>query len=119
MHALIIEQDTWITLMIEDVLRDLGYVSIASASSPDEAIAAARVRCPDLITSEIRFGGGVGIEAVRQICSGRPIPVVFITSTPWEVRAIDPGAIVVPKPFSEDMLMRGVRGATSNCAVGQ
>ena len=98
MHALIIEQDMWIILMIEDVLRDLGFSSFALASSPAEAIAAADRRCPDLITSDIRLGSGHAIDAVRQICSARPVPVVFVTATPWEVRQHDPGAVIVPKP---------------------
>ena len=113
MHALIIEQDMWIILMIEDALRDIGYTSFAFASSPEEAITAAGVRCPDLITSDIRLGAGTGIDAVRQICSGMTIPVVFVTSTPWEVREIDSVAVVVPKPFGQDMLKQGVARATA------
>jgi hypothetical protein len=34
MHALIIEQDAWIVLMIEDALRALGYTSFDVADSP-------------------------------------------------------------------------------------
>jgi len=112
MHALIIEQDSWIALMIEDALRDLGYLSFDVASSPEGAMAAAEARCPDLITSEIRFGAAMGIEAVRRICSAKAIPVVFITATPWEVRELDAGAIVVPKPFAEHMLKQGIARAT-------
>jgi CheY-like chemotaxis protein len=113
MHALIIEQDMWIILMIEDVLRDLGYTGFAHASSPEAAIAAATERCPDLITSDIRLGAGTGIEAVRQICSARAIPVVFVTATPWEVRRYDSSAIVVAKPFDNVMLKQGVSRATA------
>ena len=113
MHALIIEQDTWIILMIEDVLRDLGYTSFAFASSHEAAVAAARARCPDLITSDIRLGSGSGVDAVRQICSGGAIPVVFVTATPWEVREDDSGAVVVPKPFCQASLRDGVARATA------
>jgi CheY-like chemotaxis protein len=112
MHALIIEQDTWIVLMIEDVLRELGFTSFAFASSREEAVAAARACCPDLITSDIRLGAGSGIDAVQQICSAAPIPVVFVTGTPWEVRDRDASAIVVPKPFCQDDLKEGVTRAT-------
>lgn len=113
MHALIIEQDTWITMMIEDVLRDLGYTSFAFASSNEAAIAAAKVRCPDLVTSDLRLSAGAAVTAVRQICSAGAIAVVFVTSTPWEVRAIDSAATVVPKPFGEEMLKLGVARATA------
>lgn len=112
MHALIIEQDMWIILMIEDVLRDLGYASFVSASSVEAAVAAASDRCPDLITSDLRLNSGTGVDAVRQICSGRAIPVVYITATPWEVRKADASAVVVPKPFGPAALREGVGRAT-------
>ena len=112
MHALIIEQDMWVILMIEDVLRDLGYTSFVSAASGETAIAAASARCPDLITSDLRLDSGTGVEAVRQICSGRAIPVVYITATPWEVRRADFNAVVVPKPFLPATLKEGIGRAT-------
>lgn len=112
MHALIIEQDLWIILMIEDVLSDLGYTSFSTVSSPEAALASASARCPDLITCDMRLGGQTSIAAVRQICSSRAIPVVFITATPWEVRQAEPAAIIVPKPFGCDMLKEGVARAT-------
>jgi CheY-like chemotaxis protein len=113
MHALIIEQDSWIILMIEDVLRELGYTSFTFASTPEAALAAANARCPDLITSDIRLGASSGVEAIRQICSAKPIPVVFVTATPWEVREYDARAVVVPKPFGPAALKVGVNRATS------
>ena len=112
MHALIIEQDGWIALMIEDVLRELGYESFTIAESPEAALAAANERCPDLITSDVRLGSGSGVEAVRQICSERPIPVVFVTATPWEVREALAKAVVVAKPFGYAALKDGVARAT-------
>jgi two-component system, response regulator PdtaR len=112
MHALIIEQDMWIILMIEDVLRELGYTSFAFASSREAAVAAASARCPDLITSDIRLGASSGVEAVRQICSAKPVPVVFVTATPWEVRDRDSTAVIVPKPFGHETLKAGVTRAT-------
>ena len=116
MHALIIEQDSWIILMIEDVLSELGYTSFTIAASLEAAIAAASRRCPDLITSDVRLGSGSGVEAVRQICSERPIPVVFVTATPWEVRHAMAKAVVVPKPFGYAALKDGVTRATAALA---
>jgi DNA-binding response OmpR family regulator len=113
MHALIIEQDTWIVFMIEDVLRELGYNSFAVASSRDAAVAAANHRCPDLITSDIRLGASSGVEAVRQICSDKSVPVVFVTATPWEIRESDSRAVVVPKPFAPATLKDGISRAAA------
>lgn len=113
MHALIIEQNAWIVLMIEDVLRDLGYTSFTVVSSGAAAVAAAQDRCPDLITSDVRLESGTGLEAVRRICSARPIPVVFVTATPWEIRDAGVSAVVLGKPFGPAALKEAVGRAAA------
>lgn len=112
MHALIIEQDVWVIMMIEDVLRELGYDSFDTAASLEGAVVAAKKHCPDLITSDLRLDSGTGIEAVRVICSGSPIPVVFVTATPWEVEARVADPVIVAKPFGAASLRDGVARAT-------
>lgn len=79
MHALIIEDDPLIALLIEEQLRTLGYTSVDFAASEEEAVAAVHRQCPDLITSDVDLAPGCGIAAVTAICNGRPIAVVFIT----------------------------------------
>ena len=112
MHALILEQDSWIILMIEDVLRELGFTSFAHASSHQAAVAAAHSCCPDLITADLRLDTSSGIEAIREICTHARIPVVFVTATPWEVRALDATAVVVAKPFAGRALSEAVARVT-------
>jgi CheY-like chemotaxis protein len=48
MHALIIEHDAITAMMIEDELRDLGFSSVAIASTEGQAIAAVAEHCPGL-----------------------------------------------------------------------
>ena len=119
MHALIIEQDYWIIVMIEDVLRELGYNSFDSAASVEGAILSAARNCPDLITADLRLDTGTGLEAVRHICSESPIPVVFITATPWEVEAHENQRVIVPKPFDAAGLRAGVARARGQDAPGR
>lgn len=113
MHALIIEPDSWIVLMIEDVLAQLGYESCDCASSPGEAQRMAREHNPDIITSEVHLGGACGFEAVCAACDGRPIPTVFITSTGWQARARSSDLTIVQKPFTADALKIAVHLAES------
>jgi DNA-binding response OmpR family regulator len=108
MHALVIEQDMWIALMIEDALRGLGFASIACVSTCEEAVAAARRRRPDLITSAVRLGAGSALDAVREIRAEEPVPVVIVTTTPWEARGKISGAVVLPKPFGQRDLQEAV-----------
>jgi CheY-like chemotaxis protein len=108
MHALIIEDEPAIALLIEDYLRALGYTSIDFAVTEAEAVAAAGRRCPDLITADVRLPEGCGIAAVETICGGRRIPVVFITATTGDVRDRLSDAIVVAKPFSAAALAQAL-----------
>lgn len=70
MHALIIEDNAITAMMIEDELKDLGFTSVDTAVSEQEAIAADARRCPDLVNSDGSLVGGSGMGAVRKIRSG-------------------------------------------------
>jgi DNA-binding response OmpR family regulator len=102
MHALIIEDEPLIAMAIEDALRGCGFTSFEIAVSAEEAVTAAANRCPDLITADVELRPGCGITAVQSICSERPIPVLFITGSPGDVRIRMPGHRLVEKPFSAD-----------------
>ncbi len=109
MHALIIEDESLIALAIEDSLRDCGFSSFDFAVSSERAVAAATRRCPDLITADVKLRPGCGIDAVQSICSQRPIPVLFITGSPSEVRIRMPLHALIEKPFSSGDVMAGIR----------
>jgi len=108
MHALIIEDEPIIGLLIEDQLRHLGYASFDLVTTEEDAILAAGLRCPDLITSDVRLTGGCGIAAVHAICAGRAIPVRFITASAYEARVQAPEAVILAKPFHPDELGRAL-----------
>lgn len=109
MHALIIEDESMIAIAIEDALRGCGFTSFDIAVSAEEAVAAAERRCPDLITADVELRPGCGITAVQSICSERPIPVIFITGSPSEVRIRMPGHALVEKPFTAGHIMDATR----------
>ena len=113
MHALIIEDEFFITMVVEDALRSLGYTSFDLASGVAEALEATRERCPDLIVADQRLADGRGTDAVLAICSGKRIPVVFVTGSAEEVAQQLPGAIIVEKPFAE----RNVKAAVARARV--
>ena len=109
MHGLIIEDESLIAMAIEDALRGCGFTSFDVAISVDEAVAAAKRKCPDLITADVQLRPGCGIEAVQSICSENPIPVLFITGSPAEVRMRMPEHALIEKPFSADHVMAAVK----------
>lgn len=109
MHALIIEDESLIAMAIEDALRDCGFTSFDLATSAAEAASAAGRTCPDLITADVELRPGCGITAVQSICSKQPIPVLFITGRPGEVRMRMPGHALVEKPFDADHIMEAIK----------
>ena len=111
MHALIIEDQFLTAELIEDRLRDLGFTSFSFAMDEDEAVAAARERCPDLITSDVQLASGCGIDAVQRICDEKPIPILYITGTAMMVRERCPCAVVIQKPFGMADLRDAVQEA--------
>jgi CheY-like chemotaxis protein len=111
MHALIIEDEPMIALLIEDHLRAAGCTSVAFAVTEAEALAAADRNFPDIITADVRLAHGCGIAAVEAICNGRQIPVIFITATAWAVRERKGDALVVAKPFGAADLTRALVAA--------
>ena len=109
MHALIIEDESLIAMAIEDTLRSCGFTSFDVAISADEAVAAAARNCPDLITADVELRPGCGISTVQTICSARPIPVLFITGSPGQVRLRMPGHALVEKPFNAEHIKDAIK----------
>lgn len=108
-HALIIEDEWLIAAHMQDLLESLGFDSVDLATTEDEAIKAARVRRPDLITSDIRLMEGCGPDAVRRIMAEQgPIPVVFVTGNP-EIIAPSPDMLVIAKPIDDDRVIKACR----------
>ena len=110
-HALIIEDEAIIALEVEGLLSDLGFATFDVADSPEQAVAAAVARRPDLVTADYRIIGGTGLEAVAGIVGaiGR-VPVVYITGNPDIVlkHGLRP---VVDKPISRRALAEACRQA--------
>jgi DNA-binding response OmpR family regulator len=112
MHALIIEPQSLLQLMLEDELYQLGFTSFDSAATMKGAIAAAERRIPDLITASLRLMDGNGIDAVDVICSSQPIPTIYIVSNPQEARESLEGDVFVVKPVSKTALRNAVEQVT-------
>lgn len=109
MHALIIEDESLIAMAIEDALRACGFTSFDVAVSTAEAVEAAARKCPDLITADVELRPGSGIDAVQSICSGKPMPVIFLTGSPAEVKIRMPSHALVEKPFSAAHIIDAIK----------
>lgn len=100
-HILIIEDDLLVGLDIQSWAEEVGARSTDVSSSEDNAVRLAIERRPDFITSDMRLAQGTGAGAVHRIREHYgPIPVLYITGNPEAVKAVDPDANVIVKPYS-------------------
>jgi len=111
MHALIIEDEFLVALSIEDALEGLGFTSRETVATEENAITAACLHTPDLITADVRLAKGNGIAAVRKILCHQRVPVVFITGNVETVREQMPDAVVLQKPYHEAALRDAISAA--------
>jgi len=110
MHALIIEDESMIALAIEDALRACGFTSFDIAVSAEEAVAAGRAKVsgPDHRRRRTKAGLSHHGPFSQSVLRG-PIPVIFITGSPGQVRIRMPGHALVEKPFRADHIMEATK----------
>ncbi|WP_380875883.1 response regulator [Sphingomonas sp. DBB INV C78] len=108
MHALVIEDEYLIAALIEDELGDMGYHSVAIVNCHKDAVSSAQAKCPDLITADDRLVEGSGIDAVKEICADKVIPVVYILGDPDMPRDLLPYSYLMAKPFTLGTLRESI-----------
>lgn len=79
-RILIVEDDMIISLVIENMVKELGHEVVGKAISGEEAINLATENKPDIILMDIRLKGDMdGIEAVIAIKEKITTSVIYLT----------------------------------------
>lgn len=79
-RVLVVEDDYFVGLTIENALVDAGHVVVAVAPSGEQAIEAAAAARPELAVMDVRLAGNLdGIEAAMEL-RGLGIPSLFATA---------------------------------------
>lgn len=111
LHAIIIEKDALNARLIRQCLIILGYTTFTLAVTANDAVYAASLRRPDLVTADVHLKEGSGIDAVQTICAADPAPILFIVGDPRPVDGRFPDAAVLNKPFALHQFAERVREA--------
>ncbi len=81
--VLIIEDETFIAIDLEELVESLGHRVIGIASTHSAAVNLAKAKRPGLILADILLAdGSSGLEAVNELLASFEVPVVFITAYP-------------------------------------
>jgi two-component system phosphate regulon response regulator PhoB len=114
-HILVVDDEREIRELLDYNLSKEGYV-VATVSSGEDALAAARARRPELIVLDLMLPGVDGLEVCRRLQGDpatRPIPIVMLTAKDGEadvVAGLELGAAdYVTKPFSPRVLLARVK----------
>ena len=117
--VLVVEDDPVVREVVRDYLEHDGLQVQVCADGPD-ALAAARVRPPDLAVLDLGLPGMDGMEVFRRLREATPVPVVLLTARGEEddrLLGLEQGADdYVTKPFSPRELVLRVRSVLRRTA---
>lgn len=106
LKVLVVEDEMMVSMLIEDMLGDLGCQVIGPASRLDEAIALANASELDCAVLDVNLGGQP-IFPLADLLRERGAPFAFATGYgDAGLRDVDKGSMVLQKPFREGDLAR-------------
>ena len=103
-QILVIEDELMIAWMVESLLEDIGFTSIALAATGEQALEVARGGAPGLIITDVNLGPGMdGIAAASAIQAHSAAPVILTTGYSLDEarsRSVGtiPGVTILRKP---------------------
>jgi CheY-like chemotaxis protein len=116
LRVLIIEDNALNAMLLAELLAEMGHGVCAIAATEADAIATALQHRPDLVIADVRLRDGSGVAAVAEILRGGPVPHIFMTGDPTDVKVRLPDAIVIRKPYSADALAKSIERALAGAA---
>jgi CheY-like chemotaxis protein len=107
-RVLVVEDESMIRLLLDDMLRQLGYTMTAEAGALGEAMTAAKQANFDLAILDVDLDGD-SITPVAELLSTRGVPFVFASGYD-EPAAAKPyaGVPLLEKPFQIEALARAL-----------
>jgi CheY-like chemotaxis protein/DNA-directed RNA polymerase specialized sigma24 family protein len=100
--VLIIEDEAFIALDLENLVESLGHRVLGVARTHAEAVALAKAKRPGIILADIQLAdGSSGLEAVNEMLRSFEVPVIFITAYPERFLTGErpEPAFLIAKPF--------------------
>jgi two-component system KDP operon response regulator KdpE len=111
-HVLVVDDEPQFLRALATSLRGAGY-DVATATTADEALAAAGMHPPDAVILDLRLPDGSGTDVCRELRAWTAAPIVLVSAVGDEdekIAALDAGADdYVTKPFAIGELLARLR----------
>ena len=109
LRVLVVEDEMMVSMLIEDMLGDLGCIVVGPAARLDEAIELANAGGIDCAVLDVNLGGQP-IFPLADLLREKGVPLAFATGYgDAGLRDADRGSPVLQKPFREGDLARVLR----------
>ena len=106
LRVLVVEDEMMVSMLIEDMLTDLGCIVVGPAARLDEAIALTESEQIDCAVLDVNLGGQP-IFPLADLLRAKGAPFAFATGYgDAGLRDVDRGSPVLQKPFREGDLAR-------------
>ena len=106
LRVLVVEDEMMVSMLIEDMLADMGCKVVGPASRLEEALDLAKIADIDCAVLDVNLGGQP-IFPVADVLRERGAPFAFATGYgDAGLRDVDKGTPVLQKPFRESDLAR-------------
>ena len=116
-NVILVEDEPFIAIMVEEMLAELGCDLAGTAHSENEAFDLLTKGNVSLALLDIELGAANSL-AVADSCRDRNIPIVFMTGyTARDVPSQCGDAPILTKPFSEGELQRAIERALFKATV--
>ena len=107
--ALVVEDDAILANVLDDMLRELGFVDIAHASSVDAALNALDKAQPDFVLLDANLRGAHAHPVARALRAAG-VPVIVTTGySPSDLPPQLAAETILHKPFNTSALMARIR----------
>ncbi len=109
--VLIIEDEVFIALDIQQIVRNLGLSVVGIAKNRAEALRMADISRPKLILADYKLRDDTGVDVVKAIRAQIDTTVIYVTSHPEAVAATREceDDLVISKPFTPRALAAAVQ----------
>ena len=106
-RVLIIEDEFFIAMHLDGIMRELGHTVTDISRTHQAAVLAATRQPPDIVLADVQLAdGSSGLEAVNDILEAIGVPVIFITAFPERLLSgtrPEP-TFIMAKPFDAGMI---------------
>ncbi len=106
-RILVVEDEVIVSMMLEDMLNELGAIVVGPARTLSEALAVASAERFDAAVLDVNLRGE-RIDPVAELLQRRGIRFLFATGYGQGIGRIVPGAPVIDKPYTKEALGRAL-----------